>query len=281
MMNLSKFGNMKQTDAKPEDNVQLEINPSDDTFIRNIQDLLQKPSEEERVEKASEPRDYSQANQSSYVDTSLNHRQNGFYVECGAFNGIKFSNTLFFEVSRQWSGLLIEANQGAFNELMGLHRKAYALNACLSPSNEPQNMTFRSSGFLGGLTGFMDASHKRAVNKFDKTMNLYQIQCFPLALIMQAMGISHIDYFSLDVEGPELEILQTIPWDHLTLDILTVEYTMWDGKQTNVQGSKDKLNKIRQYMASTGLYKELAVLGLHETDDPDGRSLDVVFQRIT
>ena len=38
-----------------------------------------------------------------------------------------------------------------------------------------------------------------------------------------AMGNPKIDYFSLDVEGSELAILKTIPFDKLNINIMSVE----------------------------------------------------------
>ena len=38
------------------------------------------------------------------------------------------------------------------------------------------------------------------------------------------LNITHIDFFSLDVEGLEEAILKTIQFDKITIDILSVEY---------------------------------------------------------
>jgi hypothetical protein len=40
---------------------------------------------------------------------------------------------------------------------------------------------------------------------------------------MSTLNIYHIDYFSLDIEGAELFILQSINWDRLTIDLFTIE----------------------------------------------------------
>ena len=32
-----------------------------------------------------------------------------------------------------------------------------------------------------------------------------------------------MDYFSLDIEGPELEVLQTLPWDKVDITAISVE----------------------------------------------------------
>lgn len=44
------------------------------------------------------------------------------------------------------------------------------------------------------------------------TANIHKKQCFPLYSLLLAIGRTEIDYFSLDVEGFEYKILQTIPW---------------------------------------------------------------------
>ncbi len=41
---------------------------------------------------------------------------------------------------------------------------------------------------------------------------------------MAALNRTKVDFFSLDVEGKELEVLKTIPFDKIQIDTLAVEY---------------------------------------------------------
>jgi len=50
------------------------------------------------------------------------------------------------------------------------------------------------------------------------------IPCFPLETLLLAVNVTHVDYFSLDVEGVEIPILRTIPWNQLDIRIMSVEY---------------------------------------------------------
>ena len=50
-----------------------------------------------------------------------------------------------------------------------------------------------------------------------------KMQCFPLYSILAAMGNLKVDYFSLDVEGADLPILKTIPWDKVNISVISVE----------------------------------------------------------
>jgi len=58
---------------------------------------------------------------------------NGFYVECGAFDGEQMSNTIFLELQRQWTGLLVEMDPYFYSQLLAKNRKSWSINACLSP----------------------------------------------------------------------------------------------------------------------------------------------------
>lgn len=64
-------------------------------------------------------------------------QENGFYVECGAYDGETQSTTLLFERYRKWQGLLIEPDPTSFQKLMLKHRMAFILNACVSPYPYP------------------------------------------------------------------------------------------------------------------------------------------------
>ena len=66
-----------------------------------------------------------------------NFQKEGFFVECGAFDGEKESNSLFFERDLAWNGLLIEADPHHYKTLKGKHRKAFTSNTCLSTVSYP------------------------------------------------------------------------------------------------------------------------------------------------
>lgn len=73
-------------------------------------------------------------------------QENGFYVECGAYDGETQSTTLLFERYRKWQGLLIEPDPTSFQKLMLKHRMAFILNACVSPYPYPLMVNFNEYG---------------------------------------------------------------------------------------------------------------------------------------
>ena len=67
----------------------------------------------------------------------LSLQPNGFFVECGALDGERSSNTLYLEKKLNWTGLLVEMDSSFYHQLRGKNRRSYSINACLSPYNYP------------------------------------------------------------------------------------------------------------------------------------------------
>ena len=63
-------------------------------------------------------------------------------MECGAFDGETSSNSLFFEKTRKWNGLLIEADPAHYRTLKSKNRKAYLTNVGLSTVPYPIKVSF-------------------------------------------------------------------------------------------------------------------------------------------
>lgn len=61
-------------------------------------------------------------------------------------------------------------------------------------------------------------------NAISSSKASYDTYCFPFLSIMRAINVTHVDYFSLDVEGLELDILRTIPFDLIDISVFTVEF---------------------------------------------------------
>jgi len=47
-----------------------------------------------------------------------------------------------------------------------------------------------------------------------------QTQCFPFYSILLASNQTTIDYFSLDNEGHEKRVIETIPWEKVNIKVL-------------------------------------------------------------
>ena len=52
------------------------------------------------------------------------------------------------------------------------------------------------------------------------------VMCYPLQTILDAIGVTLVVLFTLDVEGAELAILKTLNWGRLTIDVIMLEYAV-------------------------------------------------------
>ncbi|CAG0888212.1 unnamed protein product, partial [Darwinula stevensoni] len=82
---------------------------------------------------------YSQTGgQTRYIMKSFENFIGGFFIEAGAYGGERFSDTLWLEKEKDWTGLLIEPESDNFETLKRKQRKAWLAHSCLSPNPYPQ-----------------------------------------------------------------------------------------------------------------------------------------------
>ncbi|VDI75351.1 Hypothetical predicted protein, partial [Mytilus galloprovincialis] len=217
---------------------------------------------------------FSQAHQDETV-YQISGKKNGFFVEMGAFNGQTYSNTLWLERKHNWTGLLIEANPDLCRQIDALKRQAWRLCACIS---DTLNKTeFIQSGAVGGMASELDDDQMKMV----KTKRTISVPCFNMIEILDLIGVQHIDYFSLDVEGSEMIILESIRNElisgKIVVNIWSIEYRTWDGKQNIINKSFQKLQNLRDFFENIGGYLEHSQLNNEDGDNRDGYTFNVVY----
>ncbi|WP_160326689.1 FkbM family methyltransferase [Burkholderia sp. lig30] len=139
---------------------------------------------------------------------------NGVFVEAGANDGIRQSNSLHFESKRGWRGILVEAVPALYEECRRHRPHAQVVwSALASPEQVPGNVTIRYAGLMSVVRGGMrsieeEDAHIDAGCEVQK-LEAYETEapCATLSGILDQCGISHVDLLSLDVEGFEAQAL--------------------------------------------------------------------------
>lgn len=180
--------------------------------------------------------------QSQAIREVIGDMRDGFFIECGALDGETRSNTLVFEKTLGWKGLIIEGDPKNYEMVLQKHRKAWSSGTCLSTKPYPGVVLFRQQFNVGKISPLDPSAGQRAGHA--------EVQCLPIYSLMLALNVTTVDYFSLDVEGVELEVLQTIPWDKVDIKTLSVEF---------IHGAQGK-EVLRSYMEGKGywVYKEVS-----------------------
>lgn len=156
-----------------------------------------------------------QFGQPVYVDEVLfkGQVQDGFFIEAGADDFETDSNTLLFELKHGWGGLLVEPNPTIFPKGFTKQRKVWGSSTCLAIQPRPHISPFSQKVTFGGMAGI--------VNEADDES--YDMQCFPLYSLIQATGGRTVNYLSLDIEGAEYLVLQTVPWEKVDIEVISLE----------------------------------------------------------
>ena len=184
-------------------------------------------------------------------------KRGGFFVDVGAHDGVSFSNTALMERELGWTGLCFEPLPERFTELQK-NRTAKCFQACAY--NSEGMVTFSAikgaPEMLSGITASYDPRHveriDREVKEHSATVENITVVTLRLADIFAKAGITHVDFVSVDTEGSELEVLEGIDFDAVTIDVLTIEDNYPD---------KSQMSPVTKFMVSKGYRPHLRIVG--------------------
>lgn len=261
-----------------------ETDPELVEFVRTLIKPPIKPDSDKKLNLVSKKYDYSQIGQSIFVDKLLGEKRDGFFIEAGANNGEKYSNSLFFELNRGWTGdfgqeifsenkssinifiyfifkgILIEPVPSFFKNIVSKNRNAYILNACIA-RDKPIISKFRIYRMLTGRFKEMNVKHQKRIDKESrKSMSkLGYFPCFSLKTIMKALNVSHVDYFSLDVEGGELDVLKSLNFNELDITTFSIEHNDYNETKEEITSLMERNGYTTEKLdEQDGYYKKFS-----------------------
>jgi len=179
-------------------------------------------------------------------------KRDGIFVEIGGYDGVTGSNCLFFEMMRGWSGLLAEPAP-ALHAKAELARRCPCLRVAIANTEgEAEFLDVQAGLFqMGGLVESYDAAQRAAVEADPRHKGtIIKVPTRPLASILDEHGMTEIDYISLDVEGGEMAVLSSFPFERFRVIAWTIE---------NNGGSAE----IPELMHDRG-YRRVEVLGVDD-----------------
>jgi FkbM family methyltransferase len=171
---------------------------------------------------------YSQAGQDLWVMRDVfDYKTSGFFLDVGAYDGLHLSNTYALERNLNWNGICIEADSETFDKLKR-NRSCCCINICVGKSEgEVEFITGR-----GPYSGSKDKRRDIEIRD-DIGTTTRVIPTLPLNQILDQHGAPEIiDYFSLDVEGMEDDVMQTFPFDKHRFLCATIERPSLGLRQT-------------------------------------------------
>ena len=162
--------------------------------------------------------------------------RDGFFVELGAQDGVRTSNTRALEERLGWRGVCVEADPLNFRVLRYQRPRCRTVRAAVG-AKRGTKVSFESGGLqgaafggFGGATGFARYRGQSAPSgtKIEmETMTLTDV-------LRSARAPRQIDYLSLDVEGAEVDVLEGLDSNLYVVRAISVEHNFEETKRQRI-----------------------------------------------
>ncbi len=169
----------------------------------------------------------SQLNQDVKCIEYHKYKKNGYFVDIGAYDGIDLSNTFTLETAYDWTGICVEPVLNNFKQCEINRPNSICVNKCIYDSNGkvPFDEVKNNGDGKDMLSGICDEDTKTCSK-----------ECITFTKLLDDNNAPNIiDFLSLDTEGSELKILQSLDHDKYTIKYLTVEHNCHVDYQKQIQ----------------------------------------------
>jgi len=177
---------------------------------------------------------FSQNGQDLRVIQFYNNKEDGFFIEIGASDGIELSNTYLLETTYKWRGICCEPIPKRFENLVKNRPNSICYNQAVY-SQSGLSVTFDIANdydLLSGISEYIN-TYKSCV---DKNKTSIQVQTISLLDVLdKASAPSFINYMSLDTEGTELEILKKFDFGKYTFGLIDIEHNFVEPRRTEIK----------------------------------------------
>lgn len=134
-------------------------------------------------------------------------KDNGFFIEAGANDGLFLSSCKFFE-DMGWSGMNIEPSRKMFERLV--NNRPNSINLQVALSDTKGELLFEDIDFDNG--GFSRLEHSEKHIDIDRMFGLrvsqkYNVDVDTYINVLNKYDIHNVDLMVLDVEGFEIEVI--------------------------------------------------------------------------
>lgn len=248
-------------------------NPQFINFIRTIH-------LRDAVDRHAKPLEFGDSHptpQIQYILKLLSNKRNGIFIESGAYSH-PTSDTEYLEKQLNWRGLLIQPDiRHYFTARRHNRTHSRAVHGCLSPAPYLREVNYctdedgtlhdhdqmlvkeeTASAFNSG--GFEDVRVDSVINGNqvveDTAGRCTRVKCFPLYSLLMAMELMEVDYLGLRSRGSELQVLETIPFDRVKIDVINVDLdNNVDEQKTVKQFLQTKNYSFMQNFNSSFIFK--------------------------
>jgi len=155
--------------------------------------------------------------------------KNGFFMDVGAHDGVNINNTMYFEKYNNWTGINVEPIKKIYDRLVVNRPNNININ-CAVCNNDGKAEFICNTGYTEMISGLKDNFDPRHVQRLERenkamgsTTELIQVDTKKMETICDEYNVKHIHYLSIDVEGAEFDVIKSINFDKVFIDVIGFE----------------------------------------------------------
>ena len=158
---------------------------------------------------------HSKDNIDKKVLERLSFKKNGIYIECGASDGITYSNSFLLEQKYGWTGLLVEPIQDQFDALVKYRKNSICAKYILTSSEDSgKKINIVNAGpesiIIDEQIENLSMSNTERMSLLDSQKMIKGeefVKSISISELLDKYNIEEVDVFFLDVEGSEISVL--------------------------------------------------------------------------
>lgn len=166
---------------------------------------------------------YSQNGEDFILDQMFPGKIDGFFVEVGCIDGKRFSNTFHFE-RKGWKGVCIEAHPD-YIPLLQANRPNSIICHCAVGDTDQEDVIFYANkrGSLSTLDKSQEARWQRDYAPYFHGFEEKHVPMKSLGSVFRENALTHIDIFSIDIEGYETHALKGLDFSFIKPLVMVIE----------------------------------------------------------
>lgn len=189
---------------------------------------------------------FSQEGEELVLSRLTSNKTDGFYVDIGCHHPMRFSNTYSF-YKKGWRGINIDANVDTIAAFNRMRKKDINILCGVGAETGEKLRYYRFND--GAINTFDEKRAKELIENSDyKCIDVQEVEIKPLRelLEMYLPKNQKIDFMDIDVEGLDLQVVQSNDWKRFRPTYLLVE--------ANSKMSMSEIEKLEMslYLQSVG-----------------------------
>jgi FkbM family methyltransferase len=172
--------------------------------------------------------------------------KHGFFVDVGANWPEQNNNTIYFEKTHNWTGVNIEPIPRLFQQLQTLRPNCININ-CAIHSTKSESDFILNEGYTESQSGLVEYYDPRQLEKMQQENKQYnckssivKVATDTLENIFSENNIQQIQFLNVDVEGAELEVMKSINFQKVFIDVIGFEHNYEDISNSIVEYLQQK-----------------------------------------